>query len=59
MPKAREKDADAHRLRKDSIGMPRPLGSPFDMERAMSVGPHERRDGERGGEVRYALGEAI
>lgn len=45
----REKEADAQRVRKDSIGMPRPLGSPFDME----GGARERRDGEVG------YGEAV
>jgi hypothetical protein len=37
LPK-REKESEAQRVRKASIGMPRPLGSPFDIDRAMSVG---------------------
>jgi hypothetical protein len=40
----REKEVDVQRVRKDSIGMPRPLGSPFDVE----GGARERRGGEVG-----------
>jgi hypothetical protein len=35
MPKGKEKE-DLHRVRKDSISSPQPLGSPFDMGRLMS-----------------------
>ncbi|KAF2827319.1 hypothetical protein CC86DRAFT_348672 [Ophiobolus disseminans] len=54
MPKAREKEKEAHKTRKDSISMPRPLGSPFDIDRAMSVSTGGRRD-----ENVHGIGEAI
>lgn len=41
-------------MRKDSIGMPQPLESPFGFERVMSVGEGGRGEGEV-----YGVGEAI
>jgi hypothetical protein len=34
------------RVRKDSISVPRPLGSPFGLERSISVGSNGRSHGE-------------
>ncbi|KAF1843913.1 uncharacterized protein K460DRAFT_153963 [Cucurbitaria berberidis CBS 394.84] len=62
LPKAREKEREeAHRMRKDSISMPRPLGSPFGIERSASVGQDSQGEGEKNGGTGYAygIGEAI
>lgn len=36
LPKTRDKERDAHKMRKDSISMPQPLGSPFAVDRSVS-----------------------
>ncbi|KAH7378796.1 hypothetical protein BKA66DRAFT_513200 [Pyrenochaeta sp. MPI-SDFR-AT-0127] len=62
LPKTRNKEKEeAHRMRKDSISMPRPLGSPFGMEWSMMTGPERQREGQNitAGEYAYGIGEAI
>jgi hypothetical protein len=56
LPKTRGKETDQemHRVRKDSISVPRPLGSPFGLERAMSVGSNGH-----GHEEHIIVGEAV
>ncbi|KAF2024702.1 hypothetical protein EK21DRAFT_78183 [Setomelanomma holmii] len=61
LPRTRDKEKVAHKMRKDSIGMPQPLGSPFavNMSASESAGvsrPIERGDGEG---LAYSIGEAI
>jgi hypothetical protein len=61
LPKTREKEKEVHRMKKESISMPRPLGSPFEMERSMSRaadgGSESRMHVEQG--AVYGVGEAI
>lgn len=48
LPKNREKDREeAHKMRKDSISMPRPLGSSFGVPRTASTAPEDKGDGEK------------
>ncbi|KAF1838000.1 hypothetical protein BDW02DRAFT_68353 [Decorospora gaudefroyi] len=56
----KEKEQELHRMRKDSISMPKPLGSPFGIERSTSVGrnqDHEKHNMVVG--YAYDVGEAI
>jgi hypothetical protein len=48
-------------MRKDSIGMPQPLESPFDIDRSVSRGPDGQVEGElnKGMGYAYGVGEAI
>jgi hypothetical protein len=56
LPKTREKESvtNAHKMRKDSIGMPQTLGSPFVFERSRFVNETGRGEGNA-----YGVGEAI
>ncbi|KAH3906473.1 hypothetical protein HBH56_204410 [Parastagonospora nodorum] len=54
LPRTRERDVEARKMRKDSIGMPQPFGDPFGFERSMSVD-----EGNRGEAEVYGVGEAI
>lgn len=46
-------------MRKDSISMPRPLGSPFSIVRSGSVDRRGEEEKRGGGEYVYGIGEAI
>ncbi|KAH7095175.1 hypothetical protein FB567DRAFT_21922 [Paraphoma chrysanthemicola] len=61
LPKGRDKERDAHKMRKDSIGLPQPLGSPFAVDRAASEASAgaERVDRGDGRGQSHAIGEAI
>lgn len=61
LPRSRDKEKEAHKMRKDSISMPRPLGSPFGFERSMSVGMEGRGESDREPVEAsvYGVGEAI
>ncbi|KAH7085521.1 hypothetical protein BKA63DRAFT_499767 [Paraphoma chrysanthemicola] len=61
LPKSRDKERDAHKMRKDSIGLPQPLGSPFAVDRAASEASAgvRRVEGGDGRGPPHAIGEAI
>ncbi|KAF1946752.1 hypothetical protein EJ02DRAFT_393918 [Clathrospora elynae] len=61
LSKTRDAEKEMHRVRKDSIGMPRSLGGPFGMERSTSLNPEVQREGESkvGNRVVFGIGEAI
>lgn len=62
LPKMRDKEKEElHKMRKDSISLPRPLGSPFSLNRSMSLNADGRQDGggRPDGGVVYGIGEAI
>lgn len=61
LPRSRDKEKEAHKMRKDSISMPRPLGSPFGFERSMSTGTEGRGESDREAvdASAYGVGEAI
>ncbi|KAI8939497.1 hypothetical protein NX059_003268 [Plenodomus lindquistii] len=62
MPKLRDREKqDVGIVRKDSIGHPKPLGSPFGLERSMSVGSAGRRPSmsKQGDGADYGIGEAM
>ncbi|CAO2656324.1 Nn.00g051270.m01.CDS01 [Neocucurbitaria sp. VM-36] len=62
LPKTRDKEKEeAHKMRKDSISMPRPLDSPFGVERSTSADLDHSGRGDNDGVSGYAfgIGEAI
>ncbi|KAH7394030.1 hypothetical protein DE146DRAFT_616609 [Phaeosphaeria sp. MPI-PUGE-AT-0046c] len=61
LPRSRDKEKEAHKMRKDSISMPRPLGSPFGFKRSMSAGMERRDESDREAveASAYGVGEAL
>lgn len=63
LPKGRGREVDGHRIQKGSISMPRPLESPFHIDRSVANTPAPaERDGIMGKKMEgdgLGIGEAI